>query len=51
MVRADTLQKMNRIQKFILDGLTVKAACKRAGLSEMWFYKIRKQLKEPDAKP
>lgn len=48
MVRPETLQKMERIQKFIRDGMTVKAACKRAGLSEAWFFKLRKQQKAQD---
>lgn len=48
MVREETIQKMNRIKKLMEkdDELSIRAACERVGLSETWFYKIRKQLRE-----
>lgn len=48
MVREATIQKVNRIEKLLRDNkgdLSVKAACKRVGLSEAWFYKIRNQIR------
>lgn len=42
-IQPGTVEKIQKVKKLVSEGVTVKDACKRAGISQSWIYIFRRR--------
>lgn len=50
-IRPGTIDKIKKAKRLVKEGLEVKFACKRAGISQAWLYAFQKRWPNLDLNP